>query len=109
LIASTPMAFARWLFPTPGRADKECVALLADKVTGGQFVDARVIDGGVQSEVEAVQRMELAEVGSFVAPGDCALLSHVDFVLENDFQELVVREPAGFGFLEAQLQSAEQP
>ena len=44
-----------------------------------------------------------------MAPGDCALLSHVDFVLENDFQELAVWEPVGFGFLEAQLQSAKQP
>ena len=63
---------------------------------------------GVESEVEVVQRTDLAEVGGFVAPGDCALLAHVDFVLENDFQELVVWEPVGFGFLEAQLQSAKQ-
>ena len=89
-------------FSHPGRADKERAALLADKVTGSQFVDARAIDGGVESEVEVVQRTELAEVGSFVAPGDCALLSHshVDFVLENGFQELGVWESAGVEHLE---------
>jgi hypothetical protein len=88
-------------FSHPGRADKERVALLADKVTGGQFVDARAIDGGVESEVEVIQRTELAEVGSFVAPKDCALLSHIDFVLENSFEELGVWKPVGFSFLEA--------
>jgi hypothetical protein len=31
-------------FSHPGRANKERVALLADKVTGGQFVDAREIE-----------------------------------------------------------------
>ena len=78
-------------FSHPGRADKKCVALLADKVTGGQFVDPRAIDGSIEGEVEVVQRADLAEVGGFLAPGDCALLSHVEFVLENDFQELMVR------------------
>jgi hypothetical protein len=58
-------------------------------------------DGGVESEVEVIQRTELAEVGSFVAPNDCALLSHVDFVLENSFEELGVWKPVGFSFLEA--------
>ena len=92
----------------PGRADKKRVALLADKVTGGQFVDLHAIDASIEGEVEVVQRADLAEVGGFLAPGDCALLSHVDFVLENEFEELVVGKPAGFGFIEAQLERAKQ-
>ena len=96
-------------FSHPGRADKKCVALLSDKVTGAQFVDPRTIDGSIEGEVKVVQGADLAEIGSFVAPGDGALLSHVEFVLENDFQELMVRKSAGFGFLEAQIQSAKQP
>ena len=43
-------------FSHPGRADKERVALLADKVTGGQFVDAGPIDGGVESKVSGKGR-----------------------------------------------------
>jgi hypothetical protein len=39
----------------PGRANQKRVALLADKMTGGQFVDARAIDGGVESKVEMIQ------------------------------------------------------
>jgi hypothetical protein len=77
-------------------------------MTGGQFVDARAIDGSIESKVEIVQGTDLTEVGSFLAPGDGALLSHVEFVLEDDFQELMVRKSAGFGILEAQLQSAKQ-
>ena len=84
-------------FSHPGRADKKCVALLSDKATGAQFVDPRTIDGSIEGEVKVVQGADLAEIGSFVAPGDGALLSHVEFVLENDFQELMVRKSAGFG------------
>ena len=65
-------------------------------------------NGGIESEVEVVQRAEFAEVGSFVASGDCALLAHVDFILENDFQELSVAQPASFGFLQAQLERAKR-
>ena len=43
------------------------------------------------------------------SPNERSLLSHVEFVLENDFQELMVGKPAGFGFLEAQLERAKQP
>jgi hypothetical protein len=95
-------------FSHPWRANKKRVALLADKVRGGQFVNARAIDRRIEGEVEVVQRADLAEVGSFLAPGDCALLSHVEFVLENDFQELMVWESAGFSFLEAQLERVKQ-
>jgi hypothetical protein len=98
------MAFAH-----AGRANKERITLLADKMTGGQFVDARAIDGRIEGEVEVVQRADLAEVGSILTPGDGALLAHVDLVLENDFQELMVRKSAGFGFLEAQIERAKQP
>ena len=91
----------------PGRADKNRVALLADKVTGGQFVDLHAIDADIEGEVEVVQRADLAEVGGFLARR-LSLLSHVDFVLENEFEELVVGKPAGFGFIEAQLERAKQ-
>jgi hypothetical protein len=45
---------------------------------------------GLKVKFEIVQGTNLAEVGSFLSPGDGALLSHVEFVLENDFQELLV-------------------
>ncbi|HEY5742718.1 MAG TPA: hypothetical protein VIS99_09265 [Terrimicrobiaceae bacterium] len=70
--------------------------------------ESHTIDASIEGEVEVVQRADLAEVGGFLAPGDCALLSHVEFVLENEFQELGVGEPVGFGFLEAQLEGAKQ-
>jgi hypothetical protein len=78
-------------------------------VTGGQFVDARAIDGRIEGEVEVVQRADLTEVGSLLAPGDGALLSYVDFILQNDFQELGVGKSVGFGLLEAPLERAKQP
>jgi hypothetical protein len=77
-------------------------------MTGGQLVDARTINGGIESEVEIIQGTDLAKVGRFLTSGDGALLAHVELVLENDFQELVVRKSVGFGFVEAQLQGAKQ-
>jgi len=72
-----------------GGPDKERVALLPDKVSARQFVDARAIDGGVEGELGVVQRAELAKVGRFVVPCDGALLTHVDFLLENDSRNCV--------------------
>ena len=59
-------------------------------MTGGQFVDPRAIDGSIEGEVEVVQKRISRKSAAFGA-GRCALLSHVEFVLENDFQELMVR------------------
>ncbi|MES2569471.1 MAG: hypothetical protein V4710_05385 [Verrucomicrobiota bacterium] len=42
------------------------------------------------------------------APGDHALVAHVALVLEDQFEELGVRQPVGFGFLQAHLQAEKQ-
>ena len=88
-------------FADSGRADQEDVAALADEVAGGQFVDLSAVDGGVEAKVESFQGTSLAEVGGLVAAGDRALLAHVEFVLEDEFEELGVGEPVGCGFLQA--------
>ena len=78
-------------------------------MTSGEFVDEGAVETGVKTEVEVLQGARFAEAGRFVAPGDGALLAHVDFILEDQFQELGVREPVGFGFLQTQLQAVKQP
>ena len=78
-------------FSHPGRADKERAALLADKVTGGQLeMRARSMEG--LKAKSKLSRERSSRKSAACGAGDRALLSHshVDFVLENDFQELGV-------------------
>ena len=98
------MAFAH-----SGRADEEHVAAGVEKAAGGQFVDAAALDLGVEGEVEVLEGFQLAEAGGLGAPGDFALAADVEFVGEDEFQELVVAEVVATGFLEAHLEALQQP
>jgi hypothetical protein len=40
-----------------------------------------------------------------MTPRKQALVAHIDFVLEKQFQELRIRKSVGFSFLQAQLQT----
>lgn len=96
-------------FAHSGRANKEHVASLADKAAGGQLVDLSAVDRGVEAKVKALQGAGVPKVGRLVAPGDHALVAQVDFVQEEQFEELGVGQPVGFSFLEAHFQTAKQP
>ena len=96
-------------FAHSGRADQQDVAVLADEVAGGQFVDLGAVDGRVEAEVEVVQAARFAEPGGFVAPGDLPLAAHVDFVLEDEFEELGVGKPVAFGLPQPQVEAVKQP
>ena len=63
----------------------------------------------VEKAKSKLSRERISRKSAAFGAGDCALLSHVEFILENHFEELMVRKSAGFGFLEAQIQSAKQP
>jgi cold shock CspA family protein len=65
--------------------------------------------GRSEAEVEVLQGAAVAEGGGFGAPGDGALAAHVEFVLEDEFKELAVGQPVGFGFLQAHFQSVQKP
>ena len=81
---------------------------MPDEVAGGEFVDAGAGDGGVEGEVEVLEAGVAAEGGGFGAAQDLALLSDVDFVLEEEFQELGVGEVVALGFLEAHVEALEE-
>lgn len=95
-------------FADSGRADEEGVAFLADEVAGGEFVDAGAGDGGVEGEVEVFEAGGAAEGGGFGAAQDLALLADVDFVLEDEFEELGVWQVVALGFLEAHVEALEE-
>ncbi len=70
-------------FADSGGAEQEEVAGLVDKSSGGEVVDLRSVDGGVEGEVEVFEGACFSEGGGFGAPGDGALLADVEFVGED--------------------------
>ena len=96
-------------FAHSGRPRQQHVAVLSDEVTGGQFVNAGSGHRWVEAEVEVFQVALFAKAGGLIVAIDQALVTDVDFVLENQFEELAVGQAIGFGFLEAPLNAVEQP
>lgn len=96
-----PEGLGKVAFADAGRADEQDVAGFGDEVAGGELMDAVARDAGIEAEVEAVKGARFAEVGIFEAPGGGPVFAHGEFVLEEEFEELVVGEPVGGGFQEA--------
>ncbi len=65
------------------------------------MMDAVARDAGIEAEVEAVEAARFAEVGALEPAGGGASFSHGEFVLEEQFEELVVAEPVGGRFQQA--------
>jgi hypothetical protein len=92
-------------FADSGRSDEEDILGVFGEAPGGELVDLGTIDRGVEAEVEAVEGAFFTEGGGFVATGDHALMSDIEFVLEEEFEELFVGEVVASGFLQAQVES----
>jgi len=93
------MAFAH-----TGRADKQDVLLFIQEVSAGEFVDGLAFDRGIEAEVEALECFLVAEGGSAIATFNKSLVSHVHFILEDQFQELHWIELVRARFIGSQLQ-----
>jgi hypothetical protein len=91
-------------FADSGWSDEEDVFGVFTEASGGKLVDLGAVDRGIEAEVEAVEGAFLAEGGGFVPAGDHALMSDVEFVLEEEFEELFVGEVVASGFLQAQVE-----
>ena len=64
------------------------------------MMDALARDARIEAEVEAIKGARFAEVGALEPAGAGAAFSHGEFVLEEEFEELVVGEAVGGGFEE---------
>src|SRR5512135_131648 len=82
--------------------------MLADKLAGGQVEDLAAFDGRVEAPVKIFQWLQVAEGGGLFAPLQQALSPDVEFVLQEQFQELSVRQLVGGGFLHPQVQAGSQ-
>jgi hypothetical protein len=83
-----------------GGADEEHVGGLADKVPGRQLVELLARDRGIEPPIEVLKAFERGKLGGDGATRDFALFADVDLVVEDQLQELAMREPVGRGFLE---------
>ena len=75
--------------------------MLTHKVRGGQFINLSAIDAGIEAKVEVLKGARFPEIGGFAAPGKDALVTYIDFVLQEEFEELGIGKSIGLGFLQA--------
>ena len=90
------------------RSEKENIRVVAQECAGGQIKDRLAVDGRVEGPVELFKGFELAELGGAGASGQLSLVADVEFILEDQFEELGVAEAVGGGFLEAHRQAEAQ-
>ena len=95
-------------FADPGRADQEDVLGFFQESAGGQIVDLATVDAGVEAEVEAVQCALFTEGGGLGATLDLSLFAGVEFVLQEQFEELQVIELVAPCFAQAQVETGGQ-
>ena len=77
-------------FADAGRAEEQHILGFADKLAGGQIENLLFVDRGIEAPVEVLQRFEGVEVGGLGAALHLALLADVEFILQDEFQELGV-------------------
>jgi hypothetical protein len=94
------MAFAQ-----AGRSDQEDIAALANELAGSQVIHLLALDGWIEGPVEIFQGFVIPEARGLGALIDEPLLAHVEFILEDQFQELFMGQLMGSGFLQAQFQA----
>ena len=87
-------------FADAGRAEEQNIFGFTDELAHGQLVNVFLVNGGVEAPVEVVQRFECPKVGCFGVASEHPLLSHIQFVLQDQLQELTVAEAIGAGFLQ---------
>ena len=65
------------------------------------------MDGGIEAPAEVLQRFKAVKVRGLGAAAQQAFLAHVQFVLQDEFEELAMTEPIG-GFLQSHFQRLDQ-
>src|SRR6266496_5843858 len=88
-------------FAHAGRSEEEHVFGVALILTGRQLEDLLAADRGIELPVEVFEALQAAEVGGFGSAGQHPLVAHVEFILEDEFEEFAVPEPGGSSFLQA--------
>ena len=86
-------------FSSSGRTEKEHIAAFTEEATAGQIIDLLLVDGPVKRPFELVERLLVPEHGRLGAALDQTVAADEQFVLENEFEELGVRQLVTGGLL----------
>src|SRR5690242_295973 len=102
------MAWARWVFPTPGGPRKSTSLACRIKLPVARSkISLRWIDGlKLQSKSSSV--FKATEISGFGATFHLALLPDIQFVLTDQFQELRVTKPVSDRLLQPHVQGLDQ-
>lgn len=80
----------------------------ADEVAGGQIQNVFAVNGRIEAPVEVFQRFQTPEISGLGATFHQPLLTDIDFVLADQFQELGMAQPVGDCFLQAHVEGLQQ-
>ena len=75
-----------------------------EELAGGQFEDLLAWERGVEVPVELVEWLQVSEQCKLGPTIELPLAVDGKFVLEDEFEELKVVEPAGLGFLDSDVE-----
>ena len=95
--------------PDARRAQKDDVLAVRDEPALGQFLDPLLVDRGLEGEVEALERLDVGELGERSSDGDVLLLLGGHLLGEDLVQEVGIRDVVLGGFLESRLQTFVDP
>ena len=95
-------------FPQARWSDQEDIPALPDELAGSQVIHLLPLDGGIKGPVEILQRLVIAEACGFGALIDDTLLADIEFILEEQFQKLFMRQLMRLGFVQAQFQAGQK-
>lgn len=94
-------------FARSRRSDEKEIVSVADELTGGQFEKGFSFDVWVELPVEIFQRFEVPEVGFLQGPLHFSVLSGVEFVIDQQFEEVVEIKLIGPGLLQPEFEVCE--
>ena len=86
-----------------GRANQEDIVGFLGKQSAGELVDLLAIDAFIEAKIKAIECAFIAEGGAFCASFDGSLLTDIEFVLKDEFEELFMCEVVADGFLKPQV------
>ena len=87
---------------------QEHIASFAHELRRGQLEDLGTVDLRVELPVEVLQRLQVRELRQFLAPLKAAVVPDVEFVLEEQFQELSMGDAVDGRLVEAQFEAGGQ-
>jgi hypothetical protein len=90
--------------PGSWRCAEQRIASLFNEATGGQFIDLAFLDRRIEAPVEILQTLKFSKRGRLHAPRQLSILTHQQFVLQDQLQEFKVREMVAAGLVQTDFQ-----